>query len=167
LRTKLASWLKGADIEAVIAAFQKADSKATPSDLFFAITTDLRVRKQSWTLADRKAGQGGAPVWMYELHFDQSAKMRSPHAMDVPLVFDNPPAGAVEGTVEVAAAMASSWIAFARTGNPNNAAVPKWPAYTGADHAAMLFEPKPRVAHHWRDDERAALAALPVMRVDR
>ena len=167
LRTKLAGWLKGADMEAVIAAFQTADPKATPSDLFFAITTDIRVRKQSWTLADRKAAQGKAPVWMYELHFDQSARMRSPHAMDVPLVFDNPPAGAVAGTVEVAAAMASSWIAFARTGNPNNAAVPKWPAYTAADHTAMLFEPKPRLAHHWRDDERAALAALPVIRVDR
>jgi para-nitrobenzyl esterase len=167
LRTKLASWLKGADMEAVIAAFQKADPKATPSDLFFAITTDLRVRKQSWALADRKASQRAAPVWMYELHFDQSAKMRSPHAMDVPLVFDNPPAGAVPGTVEVAAAMASSWIAFARDGDPNNAAVPRWPAYTAADHTAMLFEPRPRLAHNWRDDERAALAGLPVMRVDR
>jgi para-nitrobenzyl esterase len=167
LRTKLAPWLKGADMEAVIATFQKADPKGTPSDLFFAITTDIRVRKQSWALADRKASQGVAPVWMYELHFDQSARMRSPHAMDVPLVFDNPPEGAVAGTPEVAAAMASSWIAFARTGDPNNAAVPAWPAYSAADHAAMLFEPRPRLAHRWRDDERAALAALPVMRVDR
>lgn len=167
LRAKLAPWLKGADMEAVIAAFQAADPKATPSDLFFAITTDLRVRKQSWALADRKAAQGRAPVWMYELHFDQSARMRSPHAMDVPLVFDNPPAGAIPGTVDVAAAMASSWIAFARHGDPNNAAVPKWPAYTAGDHAAMLFEPTPRLARHWRDDERAALAALPTMRVDR
>lgn len=167
LRTKLAPWLKGADVEAIIGAFQKADPNATPSDLFFAITTDLRVRKQSWLLADRKASQRAAPVWMYELHFDESPRMRSPHAMDVPLVFDNPPKGAIAGTEQVAAAMASSWIAFARNGDPNNAAVPRWPAYTEGRHATMLFEPRSRVALNWRDDERAALAGLPVMRVDR
>jgi para-nitrobenzyl esterase len=151
----------------VIKTFADAAPGSTPSDLFFAITTDRRVRQQSWTLAERKLSQKAAAVWMYELHFDQSAHMRSPHGMDVPLVFDNPPAGAVAGTPQVAAAMASSWIAFARSGDPNNPAVPHWPAYSLGGRDVMLFEPGPRLAAHWRDDERLALAALPVMRVDR
>jgi para-nitrobenzyl esterase len=167
LRTRLKPWLKNLDVETVIAAFQQATPQATPSDLFFDITTDVRVRQQSWLLAERKISQNAAPVWMYELHFDQSARMRSPHGMDVALVFDNPPGDGRPGTKEVAAAMSSAWIAFARSGNPNSPATPAWPPYSLERREVMLFEPQSRVASGWREHERAALAALPVMRVDR
>jgi para-nitrobenzyl esterase len=40
--------------------------------------------------------------------------------------------------------MSSAWIAFARTGNPNNAKVPNWPAYK-SDRATMIFDTEPKV----------------------
>jgi para-nitrobenzyl esterase len=36
--------------------------------------------------------------------------------------------------------MAATWTAFARTGKPDNAAVPPWPAYTLAERSTMIFD---------------------------
>ena len=66
--------------------------EASASDLFFAITTDRRVRQQAWAQAERKAAQGGAPVWLYELDWAtpvDGGKWGSPHSLDLAFVFDN------------------------------------------------------------------------------
>ena len=69
----------------------------------------------------------------------------SPHALDLPLVFDNVNiARALLGPGEepqaLAAAMADTWIAFARSGDPNNNAIPTWPAYDPRRRATMIFD---------------------------
>ncbi len=43
--------------------------------------------------------------------------------------------------------MAGSWIAIARTGYPNNPAVPFWPAYDDERRAAMVFNVEAHVVH--------------------
>ena len=53
-----------------------------------------------------------------------------------------------------------AWEAFARSGNPNNAAIPTWPAYRLADRATMVFDVQSRVANDFRGDERILLAGL-------
>jgi para-nitrobenzyl esterase len=35
--------------------------------------------------------------------------------------------------------LASVWMSFAATGDPNNARIPHWPAYKLPDRAAMVF----------------------------
>jgi para-nitrobenzyl esterase len=49
--------------------------------------------------------------------------------------------------------MSAAWIAFARTGNPGTAALPRWPAYSERARAAMVFNVKSRVVD---DYDRAA-----------
>ena len=64
--------------------------------------------------------------------------------------------------------MSSAWIAFARTGNPDNGAVAdlgrpsRWP---GGRRWCSI--PTPRVVNDFRGDERALLASLPLYRVSR
>jgi para-nitrobenzyl esterase len=52
--------------------------------------------------------------------------------------------------------MAAAWVAFARTGNPNDPAIPPWPAYDLKRRATMVFDTRTRV----EDDPRRAFREL-------
>jgi para-nitrobenzyl esterase len=41
--------------------------------------------------------------------------------------------------------MATAWLAFAKTGNPNAKGLSEWPAYTPDTRATMVFDNKIRV----------------------
>ena len=175
LRQKLGPWLPEKDTDRILTAFRKATPNATPSDLFFAITTDRRVRQQAWTQAERKAAQNAGSVWLYEVDWAtpvEGGKWRSPHSLELAFVFDNvAKSEAMVGTgaepQALADQMSAAWLAFARSGNPNNPAIPNWPAFKSADRATMVFDVKSKVAHDFRGDERAALASIPMYRVSR
>jgi para-nitrobenzyl esterase len=44
--------------------------------------------------------------------------------------------------------MASAFVSFARTGNPNNPSLPEWPAVKPDDEACMIFDVKSYVGHN-------------------
>jgi len=173
LARNLSGWVPDREIARVVAGFRKLMPGASPSDLFFAITTDRRVRQQAWVQAEHKAAQG--PVWLYELDWAtpvDGGKWGSPHSLDLAFVFDNVAkseamVGAGAEPQALADQMSAAWIAFARTGNPNTAAIPAWPAFTVAERATMVFGGKSRVVNDFRGDERALLASLPLVRVSR
>jgi len=169
LRQKLAAWVPERDVGRVVDAFKKMQPSATPSDLFFAISTDRRVRQQAWIQAERKAAQNGAAVWLYEVDWAtpvEGGKWRSPHSLELAFVFDNvAKSAAMVGTGAAPQAMAdkmsTAWLAFARTGNPG------WAPFKPADRATMVFDTTSRVVNDFRGDERAVLASLPVYKVSR
>ena len=169
----LIGWIPDKDIAKVIAAFKLLMPTASPPDLFFAITTDRRVRQQAWAQAERKAAQGGAPVWLYELDWAtpvDEGKWGSPHSLDLAFVFDNvAKSEAMVGTGPepqlLADQMSAAWIAFARNGNPNTNAIPAWPAFTTGERATMVFNTISRVAPDFRGDERSLLSQFPLYRV--
>jgi para-nitrobenzyl esterase len=175
LPRSLAGWIPDRDISRVIAGFRRLMPSASASDLFFAITTDRRVRQQAWAQAERKAAQGKAPVWLYELDWAtpvDGGKWRSPHSLDLAFVFDNVAkseamVGGGSEPQHLADQMSSAWIAFARTGNPNNSAVPAWAPFSPGGRATMVFNTTPRVVNDFRGDERALLGSLPLYRVSR
>jgi para-nitrobenzyl esterase len=175
LPRNLAGWIPDRDIPRVIAGFRRLMPSASPADLFFAITTDRRVRQQAWTQAERKVAQGGAPVWLYELDWAtpvDGGKWGSPHSLDLAFVFDNvAKSAAMVGTgpepQRLADQMSAAWIAFARSGNPNTKAVPSWPPFTATVRATMVFDTEPAVVNDFRRDERALLASLPPAKVNR
>ena len=55
---------------------------------------------------------------------------------------------------KVAAIMASTWIAFARSGNPNNQSIPHWPAYNTVERPTLLLDVEPRIENDLRGDAR-------------
>ena len=164
----LLRWFEPGDIDRVLATFRETWPDATPGDLFFAIETDLRMRQGAWQQAGRKAAQGGAPVWLYEVDWRTpvgGGKWKTPHSVELAFVFDNVAKSAsMVGTgaepQALADQMSASWLAFARSGNPDNPAVPHWPAYTDADRSTMVFDVTSRVVNDHRGLERKLLAGL-------
>lgn len=170
LRQRLLRWFDRGDIDRVLATFRETWPGATPSDLFFAIDTDMAMRRGAWQQAERKAAQGGAPVWLYEVDWRTpvgGGKWRTPHSVELALVFDNVAKSAsMVGTgaepQRLADQMSGCWLAFARSGNPDHAGVSHWPIYSDAERATIVFDVTSRVVNDHRGAERKLLATLPI-----
>ncbi|MEP7314920.1 MAG: carboxylesterase family protein, partial [Pseudomonadota bacterium] len=169
LRKHLAVALPNADTDGLIAALRRLRPLATPSDLYFAATTELGMGANARTLATRKQAQGGAPVWLYRLEWESPAnggRLRAHHGLDVALVFDNV-AGApglsprAAEAQQVADAMSSAWLAFARTGNPNAPGLAYWPAFDALQQPTMIFNVVSRTVTDPLHDLRVLLASPP------
>jgi para-nitrobenzyl esterase len=148
LRGHLVKVMPGADVDAVIAGMRRLRPQATPSDLYFTITTELGMGAGARTVAARRAAAGGAPVYLYRLEWESRAnagRLRSHHGLDVPLVFNNVHAAETVGdgaqeAQQVADAMSAAWLSFARSGNPNGPGLAYWPAYDGQYRQTMVFD---------------------------
>src|SRR5204863_3998346 len=137
----------GGDPARVIEAFRAAHPEATPWDLWILIATDHPRGTYSRELAKRKAAQDGAPAFAYRFDWETpegGGHMRSPHTIEIPFVFSNiaiagPLISKMPEAHALAKTVSASWVSFARTGDPNTAGLPKWPAYGAAAHDTMLF----------------------------
>ena len=138
--------IAGADTDHVLAAYRQTYPKMNPAELLITITTASNFWVRSVILAERKAAQGKAPVFMYSFNWETpvfDGKLRSPHAIDVPFAFDttdlvnnNDHSPTVHA---IAAAESATWATFARAGMPDNKAIPHWPAYDAQSRATMMI----------------------------
>jgi len=152
---------------AVIDLYKAKHPDIEAPELYFMATADNTFFRGSVTVADRKANQGGAPVFFYMLDWEtpvMGGKRYVPHALDIGMVFDNvAKSESMSGTgadaQAIADQMSESWLAFAKTGNPANAKVGDWPAYTAAQRNMMVFRTTPGVEVDIRSEERAVTAA--------
>ncbi len=151
--TKRGKQAAGDKAPALTAALRKVFPDYSPSHLVAAIQTATGMWFGSVTLAQRKAAQQAAPVWMYMLTWETPVargSLKSPHALEIPLVFDNVERarnfmGRGDAPQIVAEQMAEAWLAFARSGDPNTAGVPTWPAYDAQSRATMMFDVESRI----------------------
>ena len=153
--------IAGRHADTVVETYRRLMPRANSAQRFIAASTDSNFRVRSLAVAQRKAAQGQAPVWMYSFEWQTplfDGRLGAPHALDVPFCFDTidltNATDLSPGARKVAATMASTWIAFARTGNPNNATIPHWPAYNAAERSTMLLDVEPRVENDLRGDAR-------------
>lgn len=158
------------DLGEVIAMYRRAYPEYSASDVFFAATTDSRDWRPALVEIERRAAlpKGAAPTYSYELHWGSPVdpKMKAHHALDLPLLMDNVALSSrLTGTGPEAFAMAEmiseTYIAFAKTGNPNNPKIPPWPAYDLARRATMAFDLKPRVIDDPRSEPRKMFSKVP------
>ena len=155
----------GGDPARVIDAFRKAHPDATPWDLWILIATDHPRGTYSRELAKRKAAQAGALVFLYRFDWETpegGGHMRSPHTVEIPFVFNNirvagPLISKMPEAQALATRVSAAWVAFARTGNPNTPALPKWPVYSAASRDTMLFNDTSRVE---QDPDRVSRLAM-------
>src|SRR5690606_36953223 len=86
------------------------------------------------------------------------------HTMEIPFVFDIVAAAPITGTrpdrQALADIMAETWIAFARSGDPNHEGIPRWDAYDLDRRPTMLLDVPPRVDLDPRGAEREAWGDL-------
>jgi para-nitrobenzyl esterase len=124
-----------------------------PMHLWTSIVTDQMFTRSSVLLAERKVEQHAAPVYMYKIDWNSpvlGGKLRAPHAVELPFVFDNVDVsaglvGAGPTQNQMAEMMSRTFAAFARTGNPNVKGYPHWPAYTLEKRETFIYDVPPQV----------------------
>ena len=132
------------DALAFYKALRPADS---PSYLMTDLLGDLGAWYPTVRLAEGRSAHARAPVFHYVLGWETpvfNGRFRSPHVLDIPMVFDNVAMmrkflGDGPEPQRVSDVMSETWLAFARTGSPSNRLIPSWPAYGAEQRRTMVF----------------------------
>jgi para-nitrobenzyl esterase len=152
----------GADTAKIIETYRKSRANATAPDIFVAVSSVNMMGLGSIDIAERKARQNGAPVYLYNFGYKSETKiagtdyaMGTPHAMDISFKFNNvvPPkegaqptqggggmAGSRPERFKASHNFAELWATFARTGKPGGKDLPKWPAYNLKTRPTMRID---------------------------
>ena len=91
--------------------------------------------------------------------------MKSYHTLDIPFAFYNidqaaSMTGAMQERYALAHRMSAALAAFARSGNPNHADLPSWPAFNARAYPTMVFGNECKVVNDPNREERLALKAI-------
>ncbi len=145
----------GADAPQIVAAYRAAMPNATAPDIFVAVASITMMGLGSVEIAEKKAAQQGAPVYLYHFGYKSEATvpgtdypLGTPHAMDISFKFNNETPGSPVGFLSgsrperfiASRQMAELWAAFARTGRPAAQGVPEWPPFTLAERASLRID---------------------------
>jgi para-nitrobenzyl esterase len=176
MRDRLAGFVPKEDVQSLVDTFRVASPAASPSELFFAITSARGYWRDSLLQTERKTAQGRAPVYSYRLTWRtpiEGGRRISPHSLDLPFVFDNVSrardmVGAPsEATAALARDMSEAWLSFARSGDPNHAGLPRWKPYELLSRPVMLFDVPAAAADDPHAEERRAMEKYPTQQLGR
>ena len=142
----------GANADALLALYPAtSDEQAMASAN--ALVGDEIIAYQTWAWAVAQKRTGRAPVYAYYYEHRSPFAPLPMHISEVPFVFNDlsgayaggpppqSPAAAVD--LQLADRIASYWSNFAKTGNPNGAGLPNWPAFDGAGSQVMRLKDLP------------------------
>ena len=168
-RVKRALRVDDAEVSRLIDLYRKDRPEASNMDLATIIAADAgTLRIAGYTIAEHKAAQHKAPVYLY--YFDwysplREGKVRCMHGMELPFVFDHVDAATwMTGTgnerYTLADKMSTAWVAFARTGNPNHKGIPNWQPFDPLQRATLMFGNECRATNDPYREERLAVKAI-------
>jgi para-nitrobenzyl esterase len=151
-------------MEAYRQARQARSEPVSPRDLWYATGTDGVFRWPSFQVAAAQGAQG-ARTFVYLFEWESPAfggMLGSCHALEVPFVFGSVRIPAVQiftgGGPEaelLSTTMQNAWLAFARTGNPSNETLGRWPTWDPRTRSTMVFGRKSAVVDAPRNSELA------------
>src|SRR5262249_18215306 len=132
------------------------------------LATDVQFRGAMIRGAEAKANDHKAPVYLYNFTWYapvEGGVYRAPHAIDIPFAFGNTDkstslTGDGPEPAEGSGNVMSAYIAFARSGDPNNPRLPPWKPFDSETRATMLFNVKCDVVNDYRRADRLASADL-------
>jgi para-nitrobenzyl esterase len=156
------------DPDFVVDAYRRLYPAYSPADVYFAATTASRSWRGAVIELEARA-RAGTPAFAYEMDYPttiEGGRLKAMHTTDIPLAFDNlaasgspiapgPDAQAMADTVS------ATFAAFARSGDPNNAAIPTWAPYTLPRRATLVFDRATRLVDDPRGAERRLFDAVP------
>ncbi len=170
LDRRLGDWFSSDDVPALVELIRDERPDASAAEVFFTLTTDRSYWLDSLLQLEAKVGQRAGPAWSYQVTWRtpvDGGRTFSPHSLDLPFVFDNVAVAADqvgEPTPETAAmaeTMSETWLAFARTGDPNHAGIPRWPTYDLDRRATLHLDVPPTVVDDPHAAERLAMSRYP------
>lgn len=176
LAERLRAFVPAEDVSELIALFRRGRADASASEIFFRITTARGYWRDSILQTEAKARQGGAPVYSYRLMWRtpvEGGRRITPHSLDLPFMFDNVSRAAqmvgppTPETETMANMMSETWLAFARTGDPNNPSVPAWKPYDLQARPVMLLDTPPAAESDPQREERLAMEKYPTQQLGR
>jgi para-nitrobenzyl esterase len=153
--------------EEVVAWYRANHPEMSPDQVLIRATTAARSWRAAVIEAEMRAAQG-SPAFVYQL--DWASRMPNGrtgafHTSDIPLMLDNVAAegsGAVGPEAQAMAdRMSDTLLAFARTGDPNHAGLPRWTPYSLARRETMVMDLPPRMENDPRGDERRFFGRIP------
>lgn len=167
-RIKAQFGLDDAKVDAIMSAYLKDEPNRTPADILAGVITDTLFRVPMIRGAEAKANAKQAPVYLYNFVWNapiDGGVWHSPHAIDIPFAFGNTgKSTSLTGTgpepAEVARNLMSAFVAFARTGNPNNPRMPEWKPYDAVTRATMTVDVKCQVVNDFHGADRVASSEL-------
>jgi para-nitrobenzyl esterase len=165
----------GEDTPKIIETYRKSRPDASPSSIFIEIMSVTFMGLGSIEIAEKKAKQNGAPVYMYNFGYksglmvpNTNFPMGSAHAMDIAFKFNNvrpemPPAylaGERPERFKASANFAGLWTSFARSGKPDLKDQPEWPAYDLAKRPTYRIDTNCEVIFDRNKSERELWTSL-------
>ncbi|MEW9871355.1 carboxylesterase/lipase family protein [Arthrobacter sp. HS15c] len=140
------------------------------TQLLEACLADQLYRQPSNRLLDARAEASGS-TFSYLFTWPSPAldgKLGACHALEIPFVFrqlDCREARFLVGTkapAELSGMISVAWAAFARSGEPTAAGLPRWPSYTTPSRETLVLDVQPRVEADPRSALRTFWAGQPV-----
>ena len=165
----------GADTPRIVETYRRAMPQAAPPEIYVAIASITMMGLGSVDIAEKKAAQGAAPVFLYQFGYKSEATipgtsypLGTPHAMDITFKFFNERpengGGFLSGNrperVIASRQMGELWATFARTGQPAAAGVPAWPAFAPGSRASMRIDTRCEVIYNRYAEELALWRSL-------
>lgn len=171
LRARVKRTLGASDDAAdhVIAIYKKNRPKASNQDLAMILTSDTgTLRTAGYMIAEHKAAQAKAPVYLYQFQWFspvRQGRVRAMHGVELPFVFDHVDdaqwmIGSGAERQAIADQVSRAWTAFAHTGNPNHKGLPEWRAFSPSTRPTMIFDRESHAENDPHREERLALAAM-------
>lgn len=115
-----------------------------------AILTDLAFTWHAWTWARMQSEKGESPAYLYYFdHREPGNASGASHAAEIAYVLGNLSTGGwfSKGSSPedkaLSEMMMNYWVNFAKTGDPNDGELPKWPPFSKQSQQGMIFDTKP------------------------
>jgi len=152
---------------AMIALYRQTHRGITNTDVWLIMNADNTRRANAQLLGELKLAQGRSSSYLYYFTWRSpvhKGQMKAYHTLDIPFAFYNVDiaasmTGAMQERYALAHRMSAAWAAFARTGNPNHADLPNWPAFSTA-YPTMILGNECKVMNDPNREERLALKAI-------
>ena len=129
----------------IVSAYKKQFPTASPVEIWALILSN---RKNAVAAADAKSKNGKAPVYLSWFGWQPplfDGRMRAFHCIDICFWFYNTDlmfthTGGGKRPRALSSKMASSFIQFVKTGNPNGGGLPEWLPYSAEKGETMILD---------------------------
>ena len=147
----------GSEAAVILAAYPHAnDEEATRSARL--LSGDNTFGWNTWTWARLQNQQGKGKSFIYYFDHAPASSGGAGHGSDVPYAFQtlagNDGAPPEAENAALSELISSYWVNFTKTGDPNAAGLPEWPAYSDASPQGMIFRDGSGAAGDYPNIER-------------